>query len=242
MTALLKLSLRQMTGWKRLAVLVILVALPIVLAVLMKVLNSDDTRLQEEVVNGVLGGMLITAILPIVVMALATAAFGNELEDRMLNVLVLKPIPRLTIVLAKLSGSIIVAAPLVVVAGIIITLVGIEGAGFKGVLTAAGALLAGVLAYATVFTWAGLITSKALGFALVYVILWEGLLTSFLTGVRYLSIRWYTLGILHGADSDAFPSFGQNNIELVAAIVGAAMVVVGFFYLAVRRLQRMDVP
>ncbi|PZC46156.1 MAG: ABC-2 type transport system permease protein [Chloroflexi bacterium] len=231
-----------MTGRRRLAVLALLVALPIVLAVLMKVLNTNDPQLHEEVVNGVLGGMLISVIMPIVVMALATAAFGNELEDRTLNVLVLKPIPRVTIVLAKLSGSIIVAAPLVVIAGIIITLVGIEGAGLRGVLAAMAALLAGVIAYATVFTWAGLITSKALGFALVYVVLWEGLLTSFLTGVRYLSIRWWTLGILHGADSNAFPNFGQNNIELVAAIVGVAVVTGGFFYLTVRRLQRMDVP
>ena len=32
-------------------------------------------------------------------------------------------------------------------------------------------------------------------------LVWEGILSSFLTGVRYLSVRGYTLSLLHGIDA-----------------------------------------
>ncbi len=85
-------------------------------------------------------------------------------------------------------------------------------------------------------------SSRALGFALIYVFLWEGLISSFLGGVRYLSVRGYTLAILHGMDDKSFESLGQRVIEFPAPTVGAAAVTMVFFWLSVRRLRRMDVP
>jgi len=99
----------------------------------------------------------------------------------------------------------------------------------------------GVITYAAMFTWAGLLSSRALGFAVVYVFLWEGLLSSFLSGIRYLSVRGYTLSILHGLDEEIFASIGDRVIEFQAALVGAALVTVLFTYLTVRRLRTMDV-
>ena len=104
------------------------------------------------------------------------------------------------------------------------------------------ALFTGVLAYAAIFTWVGLITSRALAFGLIYVFLWEGLLSSFLGGVRYFSVRAYTLAILHGMDENHFEALGERVIEFPAAIAGAIAVTVVFFLLAVRRLRGMDVP
>ena len=91
------------------------------------------------------------------------------------------------------------------------------------------------------FTWAGLVSTKALGIAVVYVFLWELLLASLLSGIRYLSIRGYTLSILHGLDNATFASIEGRVIEFPAALAGAALVTVGFVVLTIRRLQRMDV-
>ncbi|MDP6549040.1 MAG: hypothetical protein QF659_03070, partial [Dehalococcoidia bacterium] len=104
------------------------------------------------------------------------------------------------------------------------------------------ALLVGVVAYATIFTWAGLISTRALALALFYVFLWEGVITTFLSGVRYLSVRGYTLAIMHGIDEPGFEVLSSRVIEFPAALAGAAGVTVLFFWLAVRRLRRMDVP
>ena len=63
-----------------------------------------------------------------------------------------------------------------------------------------------------------------------------------LGGVRYLSVRAYTLAILHGMDDTTFEPLGDRVIEFQAAVVGAIVVTVVFFLLTVRRLRRMDVP
>lgn len=228
-----------------------LVALPIGLAALVSAILSEDESSNREFINNLLDGLLIAGILPIVTMVMATAAFGNELEDRTLSYLVLKPIPRSRIVLPKLLASIVVSGPLLVVSGVGATLLGASGIGaallvLDGDLQAAVAigvaLLVGVVTYAAIFTWAGLVTTRALAFALIYVFLWEGLISTFLGGVRYLSVRGYTLAILHGMDDKSFDAIGDRVIEFPAAIAGAAAVTVVFFWLTVLRLRRMDVP
>ena len=72
--------------------------------------------------------------------------------------------------------------------------------------------------------------------------LWEGVVSSFLGGIRYLSVRGYTLGIVHGLDDGSFADLSNRAIELPAALIGVAAVTLGFLYLTVRRLNQMDVP
>ena len=104
------------------------------------------------------------------------------------------------------------------------------------------ALLIGVMAYSAIFTWSVLMTTRALAFALVYVFLWEGILTSFLGGIRYLSVRGYTIAIMYGMAEDGLEPLGIRAIQFPAAIVGAVAVTVVFFWLTIRRLRKMDVP
>lgn len=104
------------------------------------------------------------------------------------------------------------------------------------------ATLVGVSAYAAIFTWAGLVTSRPLVFALLYVFLWEGVINSFINGVSYLSVRGYTLGIMYGINATEFQALSERAIEFPAAIVGAAAVTLVFLLLGIRRLRRMDVP
>ena len=77
---------------------------------------------------------------------------------------------------------------------------------------------------------------------LVYVLLWEGVTSTFMSGVDYLSVRGYSLAIMSGLDEASFPALEDRVIELPVAIGGAAVVTVVFLLLGVRRLQRMDVP
>ena len=65
--------------------------------------------------------MIIGGIMPIVTMTVASAAFGNELEDRTLYYLVLKPVSRVHIALAKLAATFALAAPVVVASGVVAT-------------------------------------------------------------------------------------------------------------------------
>ena len=59
-------------------------------------------------------------------------------------------------------------------------------------------MVVGVVLYSTLFLWVGLVTSHPLAFGLLYVFVWEGLFGTFVNGIKYLSIRQYTLGIVEG--------------------------------------------
>ena len=243
MGTMLRFSLNQMVDRRRIAMVSILALIPVGLTLILSRQVGDGETLDP---SPILDGMVIAGVLPLVVMALATSAFGNELEDRTLNNLVLKPVSRVLIVLPKMAASIIIAAPVMVVAGLVVTLLALSGGGAgvdaRPVVAAGAAMLAGAVAYATLFTWLGLATTRALPLALVYVFLWEGILVSFVSGTRYLSVRGYTLGILYGLDEQTFASIGNRAIELPAAAAGAVLVTIAFALLTVRRLQKMDVP
>jgi len=245
MGPIFRLSLRQLARGRRLLVILALAILPIVIAAIVSAsVGNDDWRDAGSVNNlwaNLADAMLVAAILPIVAIALATAAFVEELEDRTLGYLVLKPLSRWRIVLPKLLAVITIAGPLLVVSGAAATLVILDGS-LQAAVAIGIAVFGGVAAYAAIFIWAGLVSSRALAFGLIYVFLWEGLLSTFLGGVRYFSVRAYSLAILHGIDGNHFEALSGRVIEFPAGIAGVVAVTVVFFLLAVRRLQRMDVP
>ena len=243
MGTVFRLTLRQLASRRRLAIVVLLAAIPVGLTVLLNALLADEEDFTEQFVDNLVNGMLLGIILPIIVMTLATSAFGNELEDRTLNMLVLKPVSRLAIVVPKLVGSIVIAAPVLVASTAAVVLIALGDGGMRAVGAASAALFVGVVTYAAIFTWAGLITKNALAFALVYVFLWEALLTGFLPGLRYVSIRLYTVGVMHRLDETTFEALGGvDALTLIEALAGAGIVTAVFFLLTVRRLRRMDVP
>ena len=240
MVPVFRLSVRQLTGRIRLAFILLLAALAVTLAAIFLAF-SDPEQAHGGVIDVFFDGLIIAAMMPIVMMALATASFGNELEDRTLSYLVLKPVARWAIVFSKVMASIAVGGPVVVITSVVVSLMLLDG-DVQAAIAVGIALLAGVVAYAAIFTWAGLMSTSALAFAVIYVFVWEGLLSRFLSGITYLSVRGYTLAIMHGVDSESFEEFGEGVIEFPAAVVGAVSVTVVFFGLTVYRLRRMDVP
>lgn len=238
--ALFNLALRQALTRRKLLLLAILALIPLGFAALQR--NLDPTAGPDGILDGVFNGVLLSIALPLIVMTLATGAFGNEIEDRTLSLIAAKPIPRAAVVLAKLAATVAVAGPLTAVVAALVVLMALDGGAARGAAVAAASALIGVAAYAAVFTWAGLVTSRALAFGLVYALLWEGLLASQLEGLRYLSVRAYMLGSLVGLDDAAFAPFSSNVIELPAALGGATLMTALFYLLTLRRLSRMDIP
>ncbi len=223
--------------------ILLLAALPVGLALIVHFANTGETEAEfnRNFTNILLDGLLVAGILPIVTMALATSSFGNELEDKTLGYLALMPVARWRIVMPKVLAPLIICGPLLVVSGVVATLLGFDGE-VRPALAVAVALGAGALAYAAIFTWLGLVTTRALPFALIYVLLWEGVISTFMSGVDYLSVRGYSLAIMSGLDKPSFPALEDRVIEFPVAIGGAAVVTVVFLLLGVRRLRRMDVP
>lgn len=238
MSPIFALTVRQLAGSRRLWLVLGLVALPVLAAVVFRVGETTTTsaRFADNVTRTLIG----SAILPLVMLLFATSAFGNELADRTLGYLALKPVARWRIVLPKLAAAFVVGGLPVAVSGFLAVAL-VDGGALRGALATGAGLLVGAAAYAALFTWAGLATRHALLIGLVYVFVWEATLAAYLDGIRFLSIRRYTLAVIHGLD-DARLATVDNPLSGRAAIVGAAIVVVGFTALTVRKLVRMDVP
>ena len=234
-SVIFSLTLRQAMVPRKLALLIVFALLPIGLAAL---LSSFEVG-EGEIIGNVMDVLVVSVVLPLVVIVLASSSFGDEVEDRTLSLLTTKPIPRWTIVLAKYTAILAVAGPLMIVTAVLVVMMDEAGTG-KAALAAGGGMLAGVAAYGALFMWGGLVTTRALGFGLIYVLPWEALLTGLLSGARYLSVRSYAVGTMKGLDEDTFSS--GLAIDFSWAAGGAVVVTLLFFLLTVRRLRKMDIP
>jgi ABC-2 type transport system permease protein len=238
MVPVFTLTLRQLAGSRRAWIVLGLCALPLLAGGLFHL--ADTTTTSARFADDITATLVASAILPLVVLLVATAAFGNEISDRTLVYLFMKPLSRWRIVAAKLAASLVVAGVPVAISGFVAVLLIQEG-DVGGALATGVGLFVGAAAYAAVFTWAGLATPHALVFGLVYVFVWEAALAAYLDGIRFLSIRRYTLGLVTALDDDRLRSL-DNALGSGTALVGAGLVVAVFTALAIRKLIRIDVP
>ena len=237
MGAVYSLTLRQLTGRWRLLIMAALSTWPVIMSIV--ALRQDDAPTVAAFEAVVLSSMLVGSILPLVVLAIAAAAFANEIEDRTIANLTLSPIPRWQIALPKLLAIITIASPFIAISAFLTSHIAFL-ADAKATMSVVGASLIGLAMYASLFTWLGLVSGQAIGVGLLYVVLWEGLFARFVAGVRLLSIRYFSIDLMHGFDERRFA--GSNHLGLIAVISIAVLIIGGFLYLSIKRLRRMDIP
>lgn len=231
------LTLRQTVGKWRLLIMTVLAALPVLVTAM--VLLSGSSPSVEEFEAVVFNAMLAGSITPLVVLATATAAFANEVEDRTLANLTLAPIPRWKIVIPKLLAVVTIAAPFIVASAFLAAHLALLGDA-RGTAAVTIAAFVEVALYAAFFVWLGLATPQAIGLGLLYIVLWEGFFAGFVSGVRILSIRYWSLGFMHAMDPRRFEDV--RHLGTVAVVATSVVVFTTLILLTVRRLRRMDVP
>lgn len=231
------LTLRQLSGRWRVFIMTVLAAMPVLIAMIN--MGSSNAQRVTEFENAILSALLAGSIVPLIVLAIAAAAFSNEVEDRTLANLTLTPIPRWKIVVPKVLGAVTIATPFIALSAFLTSYIAFLGDTAAVVAVTVSAVFA-VLLYSAAFVWLGLMTSQAIGVGLLYVVLWEGLFSGFVGGIRLLSIRHYAIGLMHGLDPRRFAD--DKHLSVTALVVIAVIIVGGFSLLATRRLRRMDVP
>lgn len=231
------LTLRQLTGKWRLAIMTVLAAMPVIITVM--ILHDATAGSVDEFEEAILGAMLAGSIAPLVVLAIAAAAFGNEVEDRTLANLTISPVPRWKIVLPKLLATITIAGPFIALSAFLTAHVAFI-ADWPATIAVTISAIVGVAMYASLFVWLGLVSTQAIGVGLLYIVLWEGFFAQFVSGARMLSVRYYAIALMHAMDPRRFAAV--DNVSGVTASIVAAVVIGGFLALSVRRLRRMDVP
>ena len=231
------LTLRQLSGRWRIAIMTLLAGLPVLFTAL--VVRSSSAPFVTEFEAIALSTMLAGSIAPLIVVAIASAAFANEVEDRTLANLTLAPIARWQIVLPKLGAAVTVAGPFIAASAFLTGYLAFNH-DMAATFAVTVAALAGLLMYSSAFVWLGLVTRQAIGVGLLYIVLWEGFFSGFVSGIRFLSIRHYSIAMMHGLDPRRFVD--DPHVGLGAAVAVTVGVSALFLLLSTRRLRQMDVP
>ncbi|MEA2630449.1 MAG: type transport system permease protein [Chloroflexota bacterium] len=228
---LIDVTLRGLLGRRRILLLILLVGLPVLIALLIRASGGRPDA------DRVLDTLVVRTVMPIVALIVGTAAIGSEIEDGTAVYLMIKPIPRWKIALAKaIVGAGLTAAlvvPAVVVTGL---LLGNRADPLTSIVGFSIACLVGGSAYAIAFMTLSVFTSRALLLGLGYTLIWEGVLAGLLEGTKFLSIRQATLGLA--------AALRVNVRDPLAADVSVAVLVVvlvGAFLLATWRLARFEI-
>ena len=239
---IIRLTMRQLLGQKRTLLMLGFALIPVLIAVLYY-FNGDHTRNdpQEWTAKVVLSGLVVGLTLPFTALVFGTAALGTEFEDGTAVYLLSKPIPRSTIVLSKLLVAWLATIVVVLIATVPAGYIALSGKPADGiVLGFAIAVVAGALVYCSAFLWLSIATSRALIAGLLYVFIWEGVVVNLFRGVRFFSVRQYTLGIageLNSAPARVFdPRLdGPQAVILATVVTGVAI------WFAFRALQRWEI-
>ena len=236
---ILALTLRQLILRKSTLLLLGLALIPVLVALIFRVSESDEDpeRWTAEVL---LNGLVVTIVLPLTALLFGVSVIGEELEDGTAVYLLTKPLRRWQILLPKMVAALLVAATLVVLATLASGFLAIEGGSASLVVGFAVAVLAGSLAYLALFVLLSLISSHALIIGLIYVFLWEGALSGIFEGLRFLSVRHYTLGIaewIAAPDPEVFDAYVGTETALALMLLTVLVALL----LANRKLEEVEV-
>jgi ABC-2 type transport system permease protein len=236
---LLRFSLGQLLAGRRLVIIALLVALPLVLpAVFANGAEVEPATLTLELFRQ----LVLPVLLPVVALTFATSSLGSELRDGTVTNLLLKPIPRPAVLGAKYLAAVVSSLVVLLPAEAVGHVVAAGGLGSTDLL--AGMLLAtvvGTLAYCALGLLLSLLMARALLVGLAYALLWEGAVVSVAPSAASLSIRGYTEGVLAAVLRGGGVGL-ETRLGPVSATVLAAVVTLAALVLAVRRLERMDFP
>ena len=217
------LTLRATMGRKRALLFAIPPLILLLVTTAIKLAHPADPSWPSQVL-GIFG---FTVVLPLTALIIGTSVLGAEVDDGSIVHLLATPVPRSVVIGTKYAVAVALTAIFVAVPELLAGLVATGGATRLAVGLFVGAL-AGSVMYNAVFVMLSVVTTRAIAFGLVYVLVWESLLSNLVSGARLLSVGQYSLGvaneIAHNAALNAGLTFGTAVV--MGAIVSAAALVV----------------
>jgi ABC-2 type transport system permease protein len=170
----------------------------------------------------ILGDLGLGVILPLTALIIGSSVLGLEIEDGTITHVLAKPVPRSEIIVAKLivawaATTVATAVPLAVAGAIADSGRLAMGLGLGGAV--------GALAYTALFLALSLMSRRPVAVGLVYIMLWENLLTRFAGGARVLSVQQYSTTLADGLSNTNLLT-GQLS-PIAAAVLAIVFICLG---------------
>jgi ABC-type transport system involved in multi-copper enzyme maturation permease subunit len=183
-----ELALGQMLWARRTALLALAAAAPVLLALVTRLtLSSGSAVVQingrqigsEAVFSTAIAALYLRFIVPAIGVFYGTSLIADEVEDRTITYLFVRPIPRGAIVLGKYLAYVLCVTSVVLPSAAVVFLVMVPfqdmAPQFGTFVRNLGVLALGLAAYGAVFLWAGVLFRRPLVGGLLFVFGWEQL-------------------------------------------------------------------
>jgi ABC-2 type transport system permease protein len=212
----------------------LLLPLPILLIGLGLICRANGLD-PAEWAPGVLLGLGLAVVLPVISLIIGTGVLGSEIDDGTIVHILTKPLARREIIFAKLAVAVGVTA---VTTAVPLAVTGLlAGSGELAFALAVGAVV-GALAYSALFLLLSLVTKRPVLLGLIYILVWEGLLGRYATGTRVLSIEQYVITVV---DKLAPTPYFTGAVSVPVALIMSGVFVIGCTALAINRLRSFSV-
>ncbi len=235
---LVDVTTRGLLGRRRILLVGLLALAPVGVAAVLVIGGTVGTTAQ--ITRELYDSLVMTTVLPLVALILGTTAIGAEIDDGTVVHLLAKPVGRAWIILAKMlvagTAGALLCGTSTLVTGVL--LVRLDSPGL--LLGMLAGVLVSVIAYTAVFVTLSVWTGRALIAGLAYVLLWEGLVATFFSGTRLLSIREYGLDVAAGIAGSEAGTLARD-VPLVTGLALSVLVTVVAFWLGARRLARFEI-
>ena len=191
------LTIRQFRRGKSLYVVVGVYAFALLFALIRFLPGSNDrlSEIRDVMGEGIFLGVVTATLLPLATLILATSALGDEIEDKTLQYLTLKPISRTRIVIEKFFAVLLVSIP--IAWAMMLLTYAVQCWGHFGetddfIVPILASSAVGILGFGALFMLISMLIQRALLVGIFYVFVWESALSRFLPGIRSISVRHYS--------------------------------------------------
>jgi ABC-2 type transport system permease protein len=230
------ITMRSTLGRKR----AFLFAIPALILILFTVALKASHPPSRPWPSHVLGTFGFSVLLPLTALIIGTSVLGAEIDDGSIIHLLATPVRRSTIVITKFIVATVLTMVFAAIPELLAALIAGGGSSPPAVTSGGpgsfvaisggklalglfvGALACSVI-YNAVFVMVSVATTRAIAVGLLYVLIWEALLSNFVSGARLLSVSHYGLGIANGFAHD--PSLAAGLAVPTSVIMGAVVTV-----------------
>jgi len=234
-----RVTLRQLGRQRRMALLILLALVPVLVSLIYRfAADQSDPGDPAEFASGILATFVVNLVLPLTALLIGTSALGQDIEEGTIAYLIAKPLARWKVIVAKILAGWLLTTGVVLISVLgtgALVLLGEEGVSL--IPAFAVAVIAGGLAYVVIFVALSLRFSRSLVIGLAYVFVWEAIISQFISGVRFLSVRAYTVGIADGLTEVSADVLDRSLAATPAVVLLLILVAVGT-WLSVRMLSR----
>jgi len=234
----------------------LLFAIPAVVLIVVTVALKASRPPSRPWPSHVLGTFGFSVLLPLTALIIGSSVLGAEIDDGSAIHLLATPVRRSSVIITKF----LVATGLTIVFAAVPELIAalISGGGQTEAVVRftpndpvttvpaavinnsdfavglfVGALVCAVI-YNAIFVMVSAATTRAIAVGLLYVLIWEALLSNFVSGARLLSVSHYGLGIANGIAHDSTLNAG---LSVATSVVMGVIVTVAALVLAVNLLS-----